>query len=68
MVKNMMQDSLEFFTLDSVDDYCHGPEASVESMEHRIESNKASGKAYDILQLYTIVVSGYAVFPPGEGW
>ena len=27
VVKNMMQDSLEFFTLDSVDDYCHGLEA-----------------------------------------
>ncbi|CAE7327961.1 DNAH1, partial [Symbiodinium necroappetens] len=26
VVKNMMQDSLEFFTLDSVDDYCHGLE------------------------------------------
>ena len=28
VVKNMMQDSLEFFTLDSVDDYCHGLEVA----------------------------------------
>ena len=32
VVKNMMQDSLEFFTLDSVDDYCHGLEAMMGSI------------------------------------
>jgi len=32
VVKNMMQDSLEFFTLDSVDDYCHGLEIMMGSI------------------------------------
>eukprot|EP00435_Cladocopium_sp_Y103_P028929 s186_g7.t1 len=43
VVKNMMQDSLEFFTLDSVDDYCHGleelcPEAVLVKDLNQVES------------------------------